>query len=359
MNKTYIAIFGFLFTATWPLSVHPVLQESQSSPPMIFKFDREPQKIGFANGDVRLAGVLVEPDGNGPFPAIVLVHGAGPGTRDEPAFVVHANAFLKEGFAVLAYDKRGSGQSTGNLEMSDYEDLASDVASAVNFLRTRNEIARSKIGLVGRSEGAWVSTIAAVHDPSIAFVIMSSGSAVKPYEQTVYWTRRALREKGMPEDRVEQAVKVKTGIWEFYRQVAEGKSNSDKLRIERDSLVQRLAEFQQFRPEMPSGIMDPKVEDPRKFSAFAHIMFYDPGPTLNSVRAPLLEIIGANDEVVDPSSTLAVLDKLHGSGRDVSAKTFPGVGHSLLKMQGNTILGYADGYLDYIVAWARKQIQKS
>src|SRR5262249_31353091 len=157
---------------------------------------------------------------------------------------VHANAFLKQGFAVLAYDKRGSGESTGNVEISDYEDLARDVTSAANFLRTRNEIARSKIGLVGRSEGAWVSTIAASHDAVIAFVIMSSGSAVKPYEQTVYWTRRALREKGLQEDRVEQAVNVKTRIWEFYRKVTEGKSSSDKLRSERDSLVQQLAEFQ-------------------------------------------------------------------------------------------------------------------
>jgi pimeloyl-ACP methyl ester carboxylesterase len=288
----------------------------------------------------------------------VLVHGAGPGTHDEPAFVVHANAFLKAGFAVLAYDKRGSGDSTGNLEISDYEDLAGDVMSAVNFLRTRNKIARSKIGLVGRSEGAWVSTIAASHDPSLAFVIMSSGSAVKPYEQTVYWTRRALRAKGMQEDRVEQAVKVKTGIWEFYQEITEGKSNSDKLSSKRDSLVQRLAEFQQFQPELPSGIMDPKVEDPRKFSAFTHIMFYDPGPVLNSLRVPLLEIIGENDEVVDPGSTLAALEHLRTSGHNVSSKTFPGVGHSLLKMQGNTILGYADGYLDYIVAWAQEHVRK-
>jgi len=88
----------------------PVLaQQSQNSPPLVLKFDREPQKIAFADGDVRLAGALLEPDGRGPFPAVVLVHGAGPGTHDEPAFIVHANAFLSQGFAVLTYDKRSSG----------------------------------------------------------------------------------------------------------------------------------------------------------------------------------------------------------------------------------------------------------
>src|SRR5262249_33776439 len=207
-------------------------------------------------------------------------------------------------------------------------------------------------------EGAWVSTIAASLDPSIAFVIMSSGSAVKPYEQTVYWTRRALRAKGMQADRVEQAIKLKTAIWEYYRKVAEGRASADKLNSERDSLVRRLAEFHESQPELPSGIMDPKVEDTRKFSAFAHIMFYDPAPILSSLRVPLLEIIGANDEVVDPDSTLAALEHLRRSGHDVSSKTFPGVGHSLLMMKGNTILGYANGYLDYIVAWAQDHVRK-
>jgi len=53
--------------------------------------------------------------------------------------------------------------------------------------------------------------------------------------------------------------------------------------------------------------MDPRAEDPRKFLAFTHMISYDPGPVLNSLRVPLLEIIGANDEAVDPGSTLAAL----------------------------------------------------
>jgi pimeloyl-ACP methyl ester carboxylesterase len=320
---------------------------------MIFKFDREPLSITFTDGNVRLSGVLVEPRGPGPFPAVVFVHGAGPGTHDEPAFVVHANAFLKQGFAVLAYDKRGSGNSTGQLESSDYEDLARDVASAVAVLRTKAEIAPSQIGLLGRSEGAWVSTIAASKDPSIAFVILSSGSAVSPYEQTVFYTRRALRAKGTPEDRIEQAVSVKSAIWDFYKKVADGKTNQQVLRSERIDLMKRLAEFQQFRPELPEGIMDPEVEDRRKFAAFTNMIFYDPLPALTSLHAPLLEAIGANDEVVDPVTTLAALDHLRKSGQDITAKTFPGVGHSLLIMKGTTILGYAEGYLDFITAWAR------
>jgi len=88
------------------------------------------------------------------------------------------------------------------------------------------------------------------------------------------------------------------------------------------------------------------------------MIYYDPAPALSAVHAPLLEAIGANDEAVEPSSTLAVLDRLRTSGHDVTARTFPGVGHSLLIMDGGRILGYADRYLDYVVLWAKDQVKR-
>ena len=320
-----------------------------------FEFDRKPEPIHFQDGEVHLAGVLVLPEGSGPFPAVVFAHGAGPATHDEPAFVVHANAFLRQGFAVLSYDKRGSGASTGNLETSDYDDFARDLAAAVKYLRGRKEIVGSKIGLLGRSEGAWVATLAASHDPSIAFVVMSSGSGVKPYDETLYWTRGALRAKRMPDLRIEQALQVKAAIWDFYRDVSEGKLSKEEATKTLASLRARLSEFSQYQPELPSGIMDPDVESREKFTAFAHIMFYDPQPAFRGAQAPLLEIIGDKDEVVEPSSTIAVMQDLAKSGHDVTVKSYPGVGHSLLVMDGPRILGYPDGYLAEVVSWAQEK----
>lgn len=358
MNTRHL--LGFL--ALFPLALAPandrvLAQEAHLPPGMVLKFDREPQSVSFSNGDVHLAGALVEPEGEGPFPALVLVHGSGPQTYDQPAFSVHANAFLKEGFAVLAYDKRGSGSSSGNLESSDYDDLAGDVAAAVTFLRARPEIATARIGLLGRSEGGWVSTLAASHDPKIAFVIMSSGCAVGPLEETLYETRRGLRERGVSTDQVEQAAKFKTALWEFDRRVAAGKTSAETLRSERALLLKQFADLHQAKVEQLPYVMDPEVEDRRKFAAIAHMIFYDPQPALNALRAPLLEAIGTDDEAVDPATTLAALEKLRSAGHNITTKTFPGVGHSLLKMQGTTILGYADGYLDFIVAWANDHVK--
>ncbi len=333
------------------------LTRQSQTPPMAFKFDRDPETIAITNGDVQLAGVLVEPEGKGPFPAVILVHGSGPQTHDQPAFVVHANAFLKAGFAVLAYDKRGSGSSTGNLDLSDYNDLAADLAATVAFLRTRPEITSSKIGLLGRSEGGWVSTLLASRDPQIAFVIMSSGCAVGPVEESLYFTRRELRESGVSPDRIEQAARFKTALWEFDRRVAAGKTGAETLGSERARLLKQLADLREAKVENLPGVMDPAVEDRRKFAVLANMMYYDPQPALNTLRAPLLEAIGTGDEAVDPGTTIKVLESLSATGHDVTVKTYPGVGHSPLKMQGTTVVGYADGYLEFITSWAHNQVQ--
>jgi uncharacterized protein len=322
------------------------------------RLDRAPEPVAFVNGDVRLAGGLVKPVGHGPFPAVIFVHGAGPATGNEPAFVVHANAFLSRGFAVLMYDKRGSGGSTGKLETSDYNDLANDVGAAVKFLRARQDIVPTKIGILGRSEGGWVGTIAARRDPSIAFVIMSSGAADKPYDETLYWTRGALRAHGASESVIEQAVAAKTRIWDYYRSVANGKDgDAATSHATRDAIIKSLREFQRYRPEIPSGVMDPSTEDVREFRAFAQMIYYDPAPDFEALRVPLLELLGMNDEVVDPKTTTAALERLRSTGHDVTIRTFAGVGHSLVVMDGTKMVGYPSGYLEFATQWASEHVK--
>ena len=101
---------------------------------------------------------------------------------------------------MLTYDKRGSGKSGGELNLSDFDDLAGDVVASVKFLRQRADISPKKIGVLGRSEGGWVGTLAAGRDADLAFVIMSSGSAVgaawADLVQHTQWVACAGRQPG-------------------------------------------------------------------------------------------------------------------------------------------------------------------
>ena len=190
--------------------------QTGGGPPFAFKLD----SVLFSNFPVRLAGAILKPDGYGPFPAIVILHGAGPATFDEPAFRVHANAFARGGFAVLLYDKRGSGKSTGMLDTSDYDDLAADLAAGVQYLRTRGDVVPGKIGILGRSEGGWVGTLAASRDTAIRFVVLSSGSGVRPSTQTLFAIDRALRQRGASGEEAEAATGATSALWSFYGSIA-------------------------------------------------------------------------------------------------------------------------------------------
>ena len=186
---------------------------------------------------------------------------------------------------------------------------------------------------------------------------MSSGCAVNPLEETLYETRRGFQESGVSPELIEQAVKFKTVLWEFDRRVAEGKTSKETLRTERAQLLEQREEFLKAKMENFPYVMDPEVEDRRKFAAIASMIFYDAQPALAALRAPLLEAIGTEDEAVDPATTLVALEKLRSAGHDIDAKTFPGVRHSLLKIQGGTILGYADGYLELVTSWAQGRVK--
>jgi len=133
---------------------------------------------------VRLAGTLTVPAGTGPFPAAVLVSGSGPQDRDEALlghrpFAVLADHLTRSGIAVLRYDDRGVGRSTGSFASATSGDFADDAAAAVRYLRTRQEVAPGKIGIVGHSEGGLIAPMVAVRSPEVAFLVLLAGPGIR------------------------------------------------------------------------------------------------------------------------------------------------------------------------------------
>jgi len=299
----------------------------------------------FNSGDVHLSGILVEPNTAGPFPAVVFVHGSGASTVDRPAWKLHANAFLSRGFAVLVYDKRGSGKSSGNLATADYADLAQDVVSAVAFLRARPEIASSRIGLFGRSEGGWVAPLAAQRLGDVRFVIASSGAAVTPVDQTLYAMTIELKETGATSHEIEAAVHLRKRIWDFYRRGGDDIAHVSES--ERNTLNAELQKFARFNlAEMPAQVASINAA---VYRAASKMRFFDPVPVLLAVNTPMLFVLGERDESVEPSTTLHTLERLRAAGKDVTIKVYPGVGHSLMR---GFPPRYVDGYLQFVADWA-------
>ena len=97
------------------------------------------ERVSFQSGDdVTMKGWFIKPNETGVYPAVVILHGSGPMTGDDPAIRIMANAFLRSGISVLTYDKRGVGSSGGNFLHSRYDDFVEDGINAVRYLETRN-----------------------------------------------------------------------------------------------------------------------------------------------------------------------------------------------------------------------------
>jgi dienelactone hydrolase len=142
----------------------------------------------FGDGGVKLAGRLILPAGRGPFPAVVIVPGSVPAHRD--TYDLWALFFASRGVAVLSYDKRGVGDSTGQYVRAPTDDnlrnLAADALAGVAWLRRQRDIDPLRIGLSGGSQAGWVIALAASQSRSVRFAAMQSGPAMSVGRQLAY-----------------------------------------------------------------------------------------------------------------------------------------------------------------------------
>jgi pimeloyl-ACP methyl ester carboxylesterase len=224
----------------------------------------------FPSGDVMLSYALDLPPGPGPHPAIVFGHGSGRQTKDEAMSV--KSRMTQAGFAVLRYDKRGVGESTGTFEAPGLLNsdrllpiLADDMAAGVAFLRTRPEIDPNRIGLMGISQAGWIMPLAAARAP-VRFMVLVVGPTVP------------------------------VGIEIYYSDLAEGTNTSF------DELSARLLEYRG-----PIG--------------------FDPRPTLERLDVPGLWLLGAQDRSIPTRETVAILADLSRAGRPYRWIVYPDAGH--------------------------------
>jgi fermentation-respiration switch protein FrsA (DUF1100 family) len=176
-------------------------QRPEYSKPDSFK-ERE---VTIGTGEWKLPGTLTLPNGAGPFPAAVLVHGSGPNDRDETVggvkvFKDLAEGLASKGIAVLRYEKRtrqyGARVSAiKNLTVS--EETVEDAVLAAALLRTLPEINAAKVFVIGHSLGAYVAPRIAAEDSKLAGLVLMAGN-VRPMEDLLVEQAQYLGATGTP-----------------------------------------------------------------------------------------------------------------------------------------------------------------
>ncbi|TJY35957.1 alpha/beta hydrolase family protein [Pontimicrobium aquaticum] len=150
------------------------------------------EEVVFPNkeANITLAGTLTLPNKNGTFPVVILISGSGPQDRDETfmghkPFLVLADHLTKQGIGVLRFDDRGQGASTGDFGSATTEDFSKDVMSAIAYLKTRKDIDKKNIGLIGHSEGGIIAPLAANNSNDVAYMVLLASTGISGTELSV------------------------------------------------------------------------------------------------------------------------------------------------------------------------------
>src|SRR6185436_1824104 len=149
------------------------------------------------------------PAGPGPHPAIVPLHGASDGSKDNFLFRHLAMTLPPRGIAVARFDRRGDDVPL-DLQVED-------AMRVVDGLAERPDIDAERVGLWGFSQGAWVAPLAASRSTKVRFLVLLASTGVTPAEQMLYGTAKQARLAGFGEDAASRIADVRRVVDEYRR----------------------------------------------------------------------------------------------------------------------------------------------
>jgi pimeloyl-ACP methyl ester carboxylesterase len=307
------------------------------------------ESVHFSSGKLMLAGTLILPGGAQRHPAVFLFHGSGRQGRD----LSTARWFAEQGFAALAYDKRGVGDSTGDFQAGPFMDLCDDGLAALEYLKSRKEIDPRHIGVWGLSQGGWLGPLAASRSADISFVIAVSGPGVSPGEQMLVYYANELRDRGMAEADVREADALRRDVWSYLftgKGYEKARRELDEARAKRWFGEVNSQQDRLFEPlHKPSELDRPGSSILR----FRREMTYDPVPALRALRVPALFLFGAEDRLIPVEKSVAVIrEVMRQSPRaDFTIRVFDHDDHGMYVTTGDGRGEIDPRYLDTMRQW--------
>lgn len=319
------------------------------------------QEIVFNSGDLRLSGTLYKPKGEGPFPAVVILHGSGPLTRagmSGIAYKMHANAYVKKGFVTLIYDKRGSGKSDGNFRYLDYTGFIDDANAALNYLKNLPEVDSTRLGIATNSESGLFAPQIAKERGDIRFIYHRVGPTVSFREIASYQQAIRLKQNGVSPNDVQEIIKLMNETFDFTIKSAElGESYFNENKgVVQAKINEMVAKFGAAQLPFSSRIGNYNAQT---INRAAYAYNYDPQRFIKDCNASMYFVYGAKDQFVPTDKCLKTIDKLKTANSNRFAyKVYPRDGHSLNRFPYIFFHGYyPPGYFNDMTSWSLDQVK--
>jgi uncharacterized protein len=305
-------------------------------------FPYDTVEVTFPSEDpgVTLAGTLISPRGPGPFTTVVLITGSGPQNRNEELadhrpFLVLADALARSSLAVLRFDDRGVGGSTGNFDAATTLSFAADVRGAVSYLRSQTQVPVGPIGLVGHSEGGLIAPLVAEGNADVGFLVLLAGPAVDG-EAILISQRRAIGSAmGVPAAELDASDAQQRALYACYR--SPDAANAADAGAEAAGVDAGVVTGAQLDTCLRQVLTSAGLSELEQVPALADLespwtrffVTYDPAPALRRTRVPVLALNGSLDLQVLASVNVPVMRAaLAEAGNPLSSVSeLPGLNH--------------------------------
>lgn len=303
-------------------------------------------EVSYKSGDIELSGTVSVPDDSVKLhPAALFIADSAPLDRDgktpEQMFSVQYQALAQilsdSGILILRYDKRGVGKSQGNFKTATLSDLVSDARAGIAYLKTRPDVDKNRICLIGHGEGAEIASMIAAQDTILKAIVLMAASA-KPLDQMMLdqWNN-TLKELNFPDD----IIKIPIDRQKEFIAWVRGEKESDTV------VTRRYEESKDKRPW------------------FLEHFQHDPITTIKNVKCKALILQGGKDLVVSKENAKMLNKALdQAQNPNHSLKVFPSLGHLFFKIKGmgesaeyENVVGPLDQeFLNYLTWWLKKEL---
>lgn len=290
--------------------------------------------INEAANNIKLAGTLTIPKAIKNPPVAILITGSGPQNRNEEIvnhkpFLVLADYLTNNGIAVLRYDDRGIGESEGDFESATSFDFATDVEAALNYLKSRKAFKKSKIGLIGHSEGGLIAPIVASTNEDVSFNILLAGTGVTGREVLESQAWEIGKKSGATDETLQFNKEITAKLYD----VINKENDTEKIEAEaKKSLIAYRAELIKEKNPYAVYISDAVINQVAGIGKNKWMNTFirtNPQDYLNKVTCPVLAINGSKDLQVLPKLNLNGIESAlkKANNTDVTIKELEGLNH--------------------------------
>lgn len=290
------------------------------------------EEVVFENNEasVSLSGTLTLPNKKGKFPVVVLISGSGPQDRDETVanhkpFWILADYLTRQGIAVLRFDDRGVGKSTGNFSDATTADFSTDVISAVNYLKSRADIDTNNIGLIGHSEGGIIAPLAANQTKDVSFLVLLASTGI-PGSEISLIQATTMRPFPVPDEAAyEQAIRKAIAIAASNKELSVIKSElAEHYNATIAPILTPLVGDEAKVAQIITGLIETRTTP-----WIRYFYNYNPATEIEKLSIPVLSLNGTNDtQVLAEINQKGIEDALiKGKNKDYRVLQLEGLNH--------------------------------